>query len=77
MPNFLPLQGTILGWELEKMEEVVEWLGQRGVATEKYPFVQDNELGIWTAPGEDKVAWFKDQAGNILGISQPARGRTE
>ena len=77
MPIFLPLQGTILGWELEKIEEVVEWLGQRGVATEKYPFAQDKELGIWTAPDGDKVAWFKDPAGNILGISQPARGRTE
>jgi hypothetical protein len=75
--NFLPLQGTTLGWELEKIEEVVEWLGQRGVATEEYPFAQDKELGIWTAPGGDKVAWLKHPAGNILGISQPARGRTE
>ena len=69
MPFFLPLQGTILGWELEKIEEVV--------GREKYAFAQDKELGIWTAPGGDKVAWFKDPAGNILGISQPARGRTE
>jgi len=77
MPNFSPLQGTILGWEVEKIEEVVEWLEQRGVATEKYPFAQDQKLGIWTAPGGDKVAWFKDPAGNILGISQHARGRAE
>jgi catechol 2,3-dioxygenase-like lactoylglutathione lyase family enzyme len=74
MPNFSPLQGTILGWEVEKIEEVVKWLAQRGVATEKYPFAQDKELGIWTAPGGDRVAWFKDPDGNILGISQHVQG---
>jgi catechol 2,3-dioxygenase-like lactoylglutathione lyase family enzyme len=73
MPNFSPLQGTILGWEVEKIEEVARWLGQREVATEKYPFAQDKELGIWTAPGGDRVAWFKDPDGNVLGISQHAQ----
>jgi hypothetical protein len=46
------------------------WLQDRGVATEKFPFVQDRELGIWTAPSGDKVAWFKDPDGNILSVSQ-------
>jgi catechol 2,3-dioxygenase-like lactoylglutathione lyase family enzyme len=73
MPNYSPLQGTILGWEVEKIEEVARWLEQRGVATEKYPFAQDKEWGIWTAPGGDKVAWFKDPDGNILGMSQHAQ----
>jgi len=43
---------------------------KRGVAFEKYPFVQDKELGIWTAPNGDKVAWFKDPDGNVLSVSQ-------
>jgi catechol 2,3-dioxygenase-like lactoylglutathione lyase family enzyme len=70
LPNFKPLQGTILGWEVENIEAVAKWLGHRGVATEKFPFVQDRELGIWTTPNGDKVAWFKDPDGNILGVSQ-------
>ncbi len=70
VPNFTPLQGTILGWEVENIEAVVAWLRDRGVALEKYPFLQDRELGIWTAPTGDKVAWFKDPDGNILSISQ-------
>jgi len=70
MPNYSPLQGTILGWEVEKIEDVVKWLAQRGVVTEKYPFVEDKEFGIWKAPSGAKVAWFKDPDGNILGISQ-------
>jgi catechol 2,3-dioxygenase-like lactoylglutathione lyase family enzyme len=70
VPNFTPLQGTILGWEVKEIEPVVSWLRDRGVTLEKYPFVQDRELGIWTTPSGDKVAWFKDPDGNILSISQ-------
>jgi catechol 2,3-dioxygenase-like lactoylglutathione lyase family enzyme len=70
MPNYTPLAGTILGWQVERIEEVARWLQRRGVALEKYPFVQDQELGIWSAPGGDKVAWFTDPDGNILSISQ-------
>jgi hypothetical protein len=40
------------------------------VICEKYPFVQDRERGIWTAPNGDKVAWFKDPDGNVLSVSQ-------
>jgi catechol 2,3-dioxygenase-like lactoylglutathione lyase family enzyme len=68
--NFTPLQGTILGWEVADIEPVVRWLAERGVATEKFPFVQDKELGIWTTPNGDKVAWFKDPDGNILSVGQ-------
>jgi catechol 2,3-dioxygenase-like lactoylglutathione lyase family enzyme len=70
MPNFTPLQGTILGWEVADIQSVVAWLESRGVPTEKYPFVEDQEHGIWIAPGGAKVAWFKDPDGNVLGISQ-------
>jgi len=70
VPNFTPLQGTILGWEVKNIETVVNWLRDRGVPSEKYPFVQDRELGIWTTPNGDKVAWFKDPDGNVLSVSQ-------
>ncbi len=70
LPNFTPLQGTILGWEVRDVQAAAAWLKQRGVAPEKFPFAQDQELGIWTAPSGDKVAWFKDPDGNILSVSQ-------
>jgi catechol 2,3-dioxygenase-like lactoylglutathione lyase family enzyme len=70
VPNFTPLQGTILGWEVESIDQVVQWLSDRGVSTEKYPFVEDRERGIWSTPNGDKVAWFKDPDGNILSVSQ-------
>ena len=70
MPDFSPLKSTALGWQVSDIGAVVAWLAGRGVATEKYPWVQDKEQGIWTTPGGDKVAWFKDPDGNVLSVSQ-------
>jgi catechol 2,3-dioxygenase-like lactoylglutathione lyase family enzyme len=70
VPNFAPLQGTILGWQVQDIEAAAKWLNERGAATEKYPFAQDKQFGIWTAPGGDRIAWFKDPDGNILSVSQ-------
>lgn len=70
IPNFHPAQGTVLGWRVPDITATVHWLNERGVACEKYPFVQDQDLGIWTAPSGDRVAWFKDPDGNVLGVSE-------
>jgi catechol 2,3-dioxygenase-like lactoylglutathione lyase family enzyme len=70
MPDFAPLRSTVLGWEVGDVEAAVEWLSGRGVETEKYPWVQDKEHGIWTTPDGNKVAWFKDPDGNVLSVSQ-------
>jgi catechol 2,3-dioxygenase-like lactoylglutathione lyase family enzyme len=68
--TFKSAQGTVLGWEVDDVRAAVLWLSNRGVVTEKYPFVADQELGIWTAPSGDQVAWFKDPDGNVLSISR-------
>jgi catechol 2,3-dioxygenase-like lactoylglutathione lyase family enzyme len=70
--TFKPAQGTVLGWEVDDVRAVVLWLRSRDVVTEKYGFVADQELGIWTAPSGDQVAWFKDPDGNVLSISHHA-----
>ena len=67
--DFTPQPFTVLGWEVRNIEEVVAWLAERGVAFEKYPWVEDKR-GIWAAPGGDKVAWFKDPDGNVLSVSE-------
>ncbi len=70
VPDFTPLRSTVLGWEVADIEAVVAWLAKRGVATERYPFAQDKDRGIWTTPDGSKVAWFKDPDGNVLSVSQ-------
>lgn len=67
--DFTAAPYTVLGWEVKDIEAIVRWLKVRGVAFEKYPFVQDQDLGIWTAPSGDRVAWFKDPDGNVLSVS--------
>lgn len=68
--KFTPAQYTVMGWEVKDVEAMVKWLNKRGVTFEKYPFVEDQKLGIWTTPNGDKVAWFKDPDGNVLSLSQ-------
>ena len=68
--GFTSARYTVLGWEVENIEAIVAWLKDRGATFEEYPFIQDRELLIWTAPTGDKIAWFKDPDGNVLSVSQ-------
>jgi catechol 2,3-dioxygenase-like lactoylglutathione lyase family enzyme len=68
--EFTPAQFTILGWQVANIEKMVSDLQGKGVHFERFGFFQQDELGIWTAPTGDKVAWFKDPDGNILSLSQ-------
>ena len=62
---------TTLGWEVDDIVAKAKALMSAGVALERYQsFMKQDELGIWTAPGGTRVAWFKDPDGNLLSISQ-------
>jgi catechol 2,3-dioxygenase-like lactoylglutathione lyase family enzyme len=50
IPNFAPLQGTILGWEVQDIERVATWLGDRGVLVEKYPLFKIVNSGSGQRP---------------------------
>jgi hypothetical protein len=69
-PEFKPATFTILGWQVSDIEKVVRSLQKRGVQFEIFGFFKQDELGIWTAPTGDKVAWFKDPDGNVLSVSE-------
>jgi hypothetical protein len=70
LKEFTPAQFTILGWEVPDAQQAVSELQSRGVTFERYPWAQQDELGVWSAPGGAKVAWFKDPDGNVLSVSQ-------
>jgi len=66
-----PQPFTILGWQVSDIAATVQRLQAAGVEFERYAdFMKQDELGIWTAPGGSRVAWFKDPDGNILSVSQ-------
>jgi catechol 2,3-dioxygenase-like lactoylglutathione lyase family enzyme len=70
MKEVKPAQYTILGWQVKEIEKAVMGLREKGVHFEIFGFFKQDELGIWTAPTGDKVAWFKDPDGNILSVSE-------
>ena len=61
---------TVLGWDVADIRAEVEGLVKKGVKFERYEFLEQDELGIWSAPGGAKVAWFKDPDGNTLSLTQ-------
>src|SRR5262249_4225897 len=61
---------TVLGWAVPDVEAAVRGLAERGVEFARYDGVEQDPLGIWTAPGGARVAWFKDPDGHTLSVSQ-------
>jgi hypothetical protein len=71
MEAFNPAPYTILGWKVPDISAAVQQLTATGVAFERYPFLEQDADGIWSAPeGAAKVAWFKDPDGNVLSLSE-------
>ncbi len=70
VPEIVVAPYTVLGWNVKDIAAAVQGLAQAGVEFERYPWMEQNELGIWNAPGGAKVAWFKDPEGNVLSLSQ-------
>src|SRR5579864_3660182 len=61
---------TVLGWAVADIAATVRALAAAGVEFQRYPGMQQDELGIWRSPGGARVAWFKDPDGNTLSVSQ-------
>jgi predicted enzyme related to lactoylglutathione lyase len=61
---------TVLGWRVADIVAAVRSLTARGVRFLRYDGMDQDEAGIWTTPGGDKVAWFTDPDGNILSLTQ-------
>jgi catechol 2,3-dioxygenase-like lactoylglutathione lyase family enzyme len=66
-----PAGYTVLGWTVPDIHAAVTDLAARGVQFERFPaFMQQDEQGVWAAPGGAQVAWFKDPDGNTLSLTQ-------
>jgi catechol 2,3-dioxygenase-like lactoylglutathione lyase family enzyme len=70
VPELTPQQFTIFGWQVDDIVAVVTELAAKGVEFTRYGFMEQDERGIWNAPGGTKVAWFHDPDGNTLSLSQ-------
>jgi len=61
---------TVLGWDVDNIVFLIESLVSKGIVFERYYFLEQDKLGIWTSPSGAKVAWFKDTDGNLLSLTQ-------
>jgi catechol 2,3-dioxygenase-like lactoylglutathione lyase family enzyme len=60
---------TIAGWQVDDIEAGVDALSTLGVTFTRYQGMDQDERGIWTTPGGDRVAWFADLDGNTLSLT--------
>jgi catechol 2,3-dioxygenase-like lactoylglutathione lyase family enzyme len=68
--EFKPFPFTILGWSVDDIDKTVKGLQKKGVKFERYPGMDQDQLGIWTSPSGARIAWFKDPDGNVLSLSE-------
>jgi predicted enzyme related to lactoylglutathione lyase len=61
---------TVLGWNVPDITATVRELTARGVAFVRYEVMNQDDDGIWTAPGGGRIAWFADPDGNTLSLTQ-------
>jgi len=61
---------TVLGFRVDDMEAVVHALTLNGLKFTQYDGMDQDQNGIWSTPGGDKVAWFTDPDGNNVSLTQ-------
>lgn len=64
-----PANNTVFNFEVENLLTTIEDLKTRGINMEIYPGLKQDELGI-SNEGPSPMAWFRDPAGNIIGLIQ-------
>ncbi len=63
---------TVLGWSVGDIYATIAALTARGVEFARFGGVEQDEAGVWTAPGGARIAWFRDPDGSVLSLTQPS-----
>ncbi len=67
-----PATFTVLNFIVENIDNAVDKLLKKGVKFEHYKqeYIKTDKKGISRMPKGPSIAWFKDPAGNIIGVLQ-------
>jgi catechol 2,3-dioxygenase-like lactoylglutathione lyase family enzyme len=68
--GFQPARHTVVGWEVPDIVAAIRDLEKAGVAFRRFEGMNQDEHGIWHAPGGSKIAWFPDPDDNILSLTE-------
>ena len=66
---------TVLGWCVEDIDATVVGLARRGVECVRFDGLEQDEQGVWSAPGGARIAWFRDPDGNLLSAAEMPGGQ--
>ncbi len=72
LQSFVPVNCTVLGWEVSDLASTVRNLSARGVVFERYAGLAQDDIGAWRTPDGSIVAWFLDPDGNTLSLTERA-----
>ena len=61
---------TVLGWRVEDITATIAELAAAGVRFKRFAGMDQDDDGVWVAPGGTRVAWFSDPDGNVLSLQQ-------
>jgi catechol 2,3-dioxygenase-like lactoylglutathione lyase family enzyme len=70
VPEVARASYAVLGWRVADIAAVVRDLSAKDVMFLRYAGMDQDDSGVWTTPGGDRVAWFADPDGNILSLTQ-------
>jgi len=60
---------TVLGWRVGDTAALLREFAMAGVVCERFDGMDQDADGIWTAPGGEHIAWFRDPDGHLLSVT--------
>lgn len=69
-PDVVTAPYTAFGLEVDDIVRTVAALREKGVEGRRYPGLEQDAQGIWTAPSGAKIAWVADPDGHVVSVSQ-------
>lgn len=69
-PGTLPPAHAVFNFIVEDATASAQALAAKGIALERYSFLQHDADGLWTGPDGAKVGWFRDPDMNLIGLVQ-------
>lgn len=71
VPGAAPAGHTVLGWRVPDVRAAIADLSAAGIPVLRFDAMEQDEDGVWRAPGGSLIAWFADPDGNTLSLQQP------
>jgi catechol 2,3-dioxygenase-like lactoylglutathione lyase family enzyme len=60
---------TVFGWRVADLDAEIAALAEAGIDFLRFDGMDEDDAGVWTAPGGTRIAWFKDPDGNTLSLN--------